>query len=331
LTVGGHATIGGLGPPSRLYGTALDHVAAATVVTADGSAVDVSATKNSDLFWAIKGAGASFGVITEMDIITHPAPSKMTSYSYTFSGRPFSKHAARTKAWQKLVSDPALSRSFASQMIFTEIGMIIQGTFFGTQAEWEALNMTSVFPDASSVEVIVLNDWAGALGQWAEDAALEIGGGLPNSFYAQSLAFTPQTLVSDATIDAYLAYLDSAKSDTLLWFAIFDLAGGAVNDVAPDATAYAHRDALYYLQAYASNPLGKLSATSHAFITNMTAVLSNANAAVLANGEYPGYVDPGLANPQQGYWRYNYPRLQQVKAKWDPKDMFHNPQSVRLP
>jgi FAD/FMN-containing dehydrogenase len=329
--VGGHATIGGLGPPSRLYGTALDHVVGATVVTADGSAVNVSATENADLFWAIKGAGASFGVITEMDIITHPAPSNITSYTYTFSGRPYAQHADRTKAWQTLVSDPALSRKFASQLIFTEIGMIIQGTFFGTQAEWDALNMTAVFPGSSSADVVVLDDWAGALGQWAEDAALEIGGGLPNSFYAQSLTFTPQTLMSDPAIAAFLAYLDSANPDTLVWFAIFDLAGGAVNDVAPAATAYAHRDALFYLQAYVSNPLGKLSATSHAYIANMTALLSRANPAVLANGEYPGYVDPSLVDPQEGYWRYNYPQLQQVKAKWDPKDMFHNPQSVRLP
>jgi Berberine and berberine like len=266
-----------------------------------------------------------------MDIITHPTPVNMTSYSYTFSGRPYTQHAERTKAWQTLVSNPALSRLFASQMIFTDFGMVIQGTFFGTQAEWDALNMTAVFPDSSSAEVLVLDNWAGALAQWAEDAALEIGGGLPNSFYAQSLAFTPQTLMSDSAVDSFLAYLDSADSDTLLWFAIFDLAGGAVNDIAPDATAYAHRDALFYLQAYASNPLGKLSAQSHAYIANMTSVLTQANAAVLANGEYPGYVDPSLANPQEGYWRYNYPRLQQVKAKYDPKDMFHNPQSVRLP
>src|SRR5947207_1413107 len=105
-----------------MYGTALDHVVGATVVTADGRAVNVSATQNSDLLWAIKGAGASFGIITEMDIITHPAPTNMTSYTYTFSGRPYSRLANRTRAWQKLVSDPALSRKFASQMIFTEIG-----------------------------------------------------------------------------------------------------------------------------------------------------------------------------------------------------------------
>ena len=100
--IGGHATIGGLGPPSRMWGSALDHVVGATVVLADSSIVTVSDTENPDLFWALKGAGASFGIVTEFEIRTHPAPGNMVQYSYTYSGKPFSKHGDRLKALANL-------------------------------------------------------------------------------------------------------------------------------------------------------------------------------------------------------------------------------------
>ena len=48
-------------------------------------------------------------------------------------------------------------------------------------------------------------------------------------------------------------------------------------------------------------------------------------------GSYPGYVDPLLANAQQAYWGTNLPKLEKIKHEIDPKDVFHNPQSVRLP
>jgi FAD/FMN-containing dehydrogenase len=49
--IGGHATIGGLGPPSRMWGTALDHVVEVEVVTADGTVQRANENENSDLFW----------------------------------------------------------------------------------------------------------------------------------------------------------------------------------------------------------------------------------------------------------------------------------------
>jgi FAD/FMN-containing dehydrogenase len=330
--IGGHATIGGLGPASRMWGPALDHIVGATVVLANSSVVTVSGTQNSDLFWALKGAGASFGVITEFLIQTHPSPGEVVQYTYTFSGISPSDSAARFKAWQTLVSDPNLSQKFASQAVMTEIGMIITGTYFGSQAEFNSLNMTSVFPQTTSASVVVFNNWLGLASHWAEDAALEIGGGIPNAFYAKNLAVTPDSLLPPAAIDDIFTYIATAQKGTLLWFIIFDLAGGVTNQLAADATAYAHRDALYFMQAYVANPLGTLPASSVDFLTTLVAKMEAAVPALAANGAYPGYVDPALGEAGQvAYWRENYPRLQQVKRAWDPADVFRNPQSVRLP
>jgi hypothetical protein len=284
------------------------------------------------LLWAIKGAGASFGVVTQFDIITHAPPSETVSYSYTFAGKPYSQHATRFKAWQKMITDPGLSRKFATQVIFSELGMIIEGTYFGTKAEFDALNITSVFPGSTTTNVLVLNDWLGQVSNWAENGALKVVGGISNTFYAKSLAFRPQDAIPDSGIDAFLAYMDNTTKGTLIWFAIFDLEGGAVNDIAPDATAYGHRDALFYFQPYVSNLILPLSQTSTDFLNGLTKTLSDAVPATLSNGAYAGYVDPKLgAGAQTAYWRSNYPKLQQLKKQYDPTNVFSNPQSVQLP
>lgn len=72
--IGGHATIGGLGPTSRQFGSALDHVEEVTAVLANSTITTASWTQNPDLFFALKGAAASFGVITEFKVRTEPEP-----------------------------------------------------------------------------------------------------------------------------------------------------------------------------------------------------------------------------------------------------------------
>jgi hypothetical protein len=315
-----------------MWGTALDHIVGATVVQADGSIVHASETENTDLFWAIKGAGASFGVITEFDVLTHEAITQTVAYSYTFAIRPFSGLVARFMEWQALVSNPDLSWKFASQAIISEIGLIVEGTFFGTQAEFEALNMTILLPNFPQPDVVVFDDWAGMISHWAESAGLEIGGGIPNAFYAKSLVFTPQDLIPQSGVEALFNYLDKSSPGTLLWFGIFDLAGGYTNSIAPDATAYGHRDALFYFQGYVSSILPPVSGTSIGFLDNLTSIITNAVPNIANNGAYAGYVDPAMGQSgQQAYWKGNYGKLQQVKAELDPNDLFHNPQSVRLP
>jgi len=80
--IGGHATIGGLGPSSRMWGAALDHVEEVEVVLANSSIVRASEKQNADVFWALKGAGASFGIITEFKVrFSSPrAPHVLTEY-----------------------------------------------------------------------------------------------------------------------------------------------------------------------------------------------------------------------------------------------------------
>ncbi|KAF1972901.1 FAD-binding domain-containing protein [Bimuria novae-zelandiae CBS 107.79] len=325
--IGGHATIGGLGPSSRLWGSALDHVEEVEVVLANSSVVRASEKQNSDVFWALKGAGASFGIITEFKVRTQAEPEKTTLYSYGIQAGSAQEKATAFKMWQKVISDPDLSRKFASQFIMTELGVIITGTYFGPQSEFDSLNISSRLPNADE-SVIVLDDWIGVVGHWAEDQALELIGGIQSNFYAKSLAYTTDDLIPDAAIDQLFKYIDDTDKGTPAWFLIWDLAGGAINDIAPDATAYGHRDALFYHQAYAVNLFGRVDDKIRNFLTGLNKIVTDALGHDL--GAYAGYVDRALGDDGPSkYWGANLERLQQTKKVVDPGDVFHNPQSVR--
>jgi hypothetical protein len=140
--IGGHATIGGLGPSARLWGAALDHVEEVEVVLADSSIVRASETQHSDLFWALKGAAAGFGIITEFVVRTEPSPSSLVQYSFTFTVGSWDDMASVFKDWQKFVSNKDLTWKFASTANVMEVGLIITGTFYGTREEYDAI-MTS--------------------------------------------------------------------------------------------------------------------------------------------------------------------------------------------
>ena len=274
---------------------------------------------------SVKGAAASFGIVTTFKVRTQPEPGEAVLYSYTFSSNP----STAFKKWQALISDPDLSRKFASQFILTEqFGAIVTGTFFGSQDEFDSLNITARLPSASDSN-LALKDWLGTVGHWTEDVALQVVGGIQSNFYAKSLAYTKDELISDSAVDALFTYISKTDKGGALWFIIWDLEGGAINDIAPDATAYGHRDALFYHQAYAVNLLGKVNDQTRRFLTGVNDVITDALPGH-KKGAYAGYVDPALGEGSAGlYWGGNVERLRRIKAEVDPGDVFHNPQSVR--
>jgi hypothetical protein len=326
--IGGHATIGGLGPSSRMWGAALDHIDEVEVVLANSTITTASATQHPDLFWALKGAAAGFGVITSFKVHTEPAPGAAVAYSFSMDFDDYQTMAATFKRWRDFIAQPSLTRKFASEVNVLSLGMLVQGTYFGPQAEFDALDFGGIFPKETVGHVAVLDDWLGIVASWMDDAFLKLTGGLPVAFYSKSLAFTPETVMTDEAVDQMFEWLDVADKGTLAWAVIFDLAGGAINDIATDATAFSQRDTLYYLQSYAVDLGRHISNTTLNFVTGINDAITRAMPGVKF-GAYAGYVDPLMPNGQQEYWQSNLPRLEQVKRAVDPDDVFHNPQSVR--
>ncbi|UNI23960.1 hypothetical protein JDV02_009747 [Purpureocillium takamizusanense] len=323
--IGGHATIGGLGPMSRMWGSALDHVLSVQVVTADGSIKNASERENSDLFWALRGAGASFGVITRFTVKTHPAPGSVVQYTYKISFGSQADMAPVYAKWQALAGDPKLDRRFSTLFIAEPLGALITGTFYGTKAEYEATGIAGRLPTGGKLDLKLL-DWLGSLGHIAEVVGLTLGE-IPSSFYGKSLALREEDMLDRTSIDGLFRYMGEADAGTLLWFVIFNSEGGAMADTPEAATAYPHRDKLIMYQSYVIG-VPALSKATREFADGVHDRVRMG--APKANSTYAGYIDRTLGREaaQEFYWGAQLPRLREVKKVWDPKDVFHNPQSV---
>jgi len=225
--------------------------------------------------------------------------------------------------WQDLIADPKLDRRFGTMFIMHPLGAVITGTFYGTQAEWEASGIPQKLPQTSD-RTLHINDWLGALAHDAENEALYLSN-LATPFYSKSLAFTKNTLIPTSKFKDIFRWVDRQDKGTLLWFIIFDAAGGAVDDVPMNGTAYGHRDKILFYQSYVIG-LPLLGKTKQ-FVTDFHNLILGASPG--ASGTYAGYVDPALKDGQQQYWGTNLPQLGLLKGKWDPNDLFHNPQAIQ--
>ncbi|KAK0631156.1 hypothetical protein B0T17DRAFT_487878 [Bombardia bombarda] len=322
--LGGHATIGGLGPMSRMWGSCLDHILEVEVVTADGKVQRASESHNSDLFWAIRGAAGSFGVVTEFVMKTRPAPPTIIQYSYSFNFGKQSEMAPLFSKWQAIVADPKLDRRFGTEFIIMPLGAVITGTFYGTEAEYKATGIPGRIPGGGK-QGVATNDWRSSLVQNAENEALYLSK-LAAPFYSKSLGFKRSDMIPPDKVQKLFEWVDETDKGTLIWFVIFSATGGATADVAMEATSYSHRDKVMFYESYVIGV--PLRSKSKNFLTKFhMKVLDYAPNGTY--GTYAGYVDPGLEEGQKHYWGSNLPLLEGIKRKYDPADTFSNPQSVR--
>ncbi|KAJ5788266.1 FAD linked oxidase N-terminal [Penicillium paradoxum] len=325
--VGGHFTIGGLGLMSRQWGTSLDHVVEAEVVLANSSVVTASDTQNQDIFWAIKGAAASFGIVTQFKVRTHEVPKAAIQYTYTFSQGDILDKVKLFQAWQSLVAKPNITRNFSTELTIFQDGIVIMGSFLGTREEFQEFQHENGLPIESMGNVAYITNWLALVANSAENYLISLAGGLLTSFYSKSLSFTADQMFTERDLVTFFTYLDTAPKGTQTWWVIFDMEGGAINDVPMNATSFVHRDAVMWMQSYSVVGFEPPGFIARRFLNRLhQVVLENRPAGPMR--AYPGYVDPYLKNGQMAYWGSNLERLQSIKTLVDPRDIFHNPQSV---
>ena len=277
---------------------------------------------------ALRGAGASFGIITEFKLKTHPEPGSVVQSTYTLTFGAHSDMAPVYTAWQSLVADPDLDRRFASEFVVEPLGVIITTTFFGTEKEWEDSGIPERIPKGGKRKVsAVVNGWLGSLVREAGNEALYLGD-LPTHFYSKSLAFKREDLLEPEAVEKLFEYIDDADKGTLLWFIIFDLSGGAVSDAPAESSAYPHRDKVMFYQSYAIGA-GAVTDGTREFLEGVHGEIEEGAGG--ANTTYAGYVDPalGAAEAAGAYWGEGLEVLRGIKGDWDPEEVFWNPQAVR--
>ncbi|KAJ7485395.1 hypothetical protein FB451DRAFT_55770 [Mycena latifolia] len=340
--IGGHSGYGGFGFTSRAWGLALDAVKSATVVLANGSIVIASANSNSDLFWAIRGASPSFGIVTSIEVQTFPAPSSTVAFEYVWDSLDIATASSAILAFQDFTTTN-LPAAFGANLIFNKGSASgkVALTFLGAYYENpKALNTIlapylSVLPKVASNKTALgtyidslyfLSDWIGTpFSNFSASPTL--------SFYSKSI-MTPESVpMSVAAIEALVTYIATKGfSSNMDWFVLFELFGGtnsAINAVPLDATAFAKRDTLFTIQFFSHfNPTLPYPATGFTLVDGMVeSVLAN-SPSNWNYGAYLNYIDDRLTNAVNLYHGSHYPRLQTIKAVLDPEDTFRFPVGV---
>ena len=262
---------------------------------------------------------------------THPEPGSVVQYTYTFS---FGEHnvAQVFKQWRDLAYDPNVDRRLGTLITITGDAAFVEAIFYGTDEEFQASGLPQRLPKPS-VLTVDAKGWLGHLVYLGETEALHASN-IRSAFYHKSLGFRQQDTLSDAAVDKMIDYILNAPEgfhEASLF--IFSAQGGAINDVPVDATSYGHRDKVMFYENYIINITGVSQENKDYFLGFHKLMLDALAEPRLIATTYAGYVDMGLGTGAQSgpaYWGELYPRLREIKTSWDPKDVFHNPQSVRL-
>jgi FAD/FMN-containing dehydrogenase len=337
--IAGLALGGGVGVLSRLHGLTCDNMTGVQIVTADGSILDCDRTHNTDLYWACRGAGGgNFGVATSFTFRTH----RLTELFVFYLSWPWSRAAGVVSAWQSWAPhapDPLWSSLHLSADFGGPPLLSVGGTYVGSQVDLtdhlaDLVQGAGARPSLMSVRKMSYLD-AMLLEAGCSAVPLRACHTGPGGQLSRVPAFAKSDFfakpLSRRGIRALLSGIEKLQAirgaDGGGGSIAFDALGGAVNRVSPATTAFVHRDALFLAQYYTSwiwpgTPTGV--ANQYRWLRSYYKSLHPH-----ANGQaYQNYIDPELTNWQQAYYGANYPRLTQVKAKYDPANMFRFPQSI---
>lgn len=273
----------------------------------------------------MRGAGASFGIVTEFVVKTHEKPRQTIHLTHRTPYSKMDEIVRQFQAWQDLIVDPLLDRRFGTEFALEPEGSKVTATWFGTKKDFERSGILSRLPSGLA---LVEASWIDTC-RWQFENAQLILADVPTEFYSRSLGLTAHDLLSYTSTESLIKMVkDNQKRSNFRWFIIFDATGGKVSEPAMNSTAFAHRDKVMFYQSYAYNIRYPINTLEKAFLQNIhQAILGNVAPGL--HTTYPGYIDPALDEPQKVYWGKNLPRLEQIKSIWDPMDIFHNPQSVR--
>lgn len=346
--LGGHASFGGYGYTSRQWGLTIDQIIGHEVVLANGSIITTSKTVNPDLFWALRGAGSSYGVMTSMRFRTQTAPSQATNYIYDWNLDEAGTASALIKLQTFCMSNlPAQLGMTTNIRKSTQSGKLLfsfTGAWYGAQNAFTAVvqPFISQMPTPSRTSVKT-TDWITSLQALAGNQALSSSGvdltAEHDTFYAKSITTPQASPMSNSSIRAFSKYLanQGVQSNTV-WFVQVELYGGknsAVTSVPADATAFAQRAILFTIQFYASssNFAPPYPTSGLTFMDNMVDSIVNNNPSGWNYGAYANYVDDRLSASQWKslYYNTHYQRLTQVKGVYDPQNVFVYPQSITEP
>jgi FAD/FMN-containing dehydrogenase len=318
LTLGG-----GFGWTSRKFGMSIDNLIGADVVTADGQMRRASEKENADLFWAIRGGGGNFGIVTGFEfrlhalepqvlsgLLVHPfadAPKLLREY------RSFVAHAPEElTAWVVLRKAPPLP--FLPEQWHGKEVMIMAVCFVGDPSEGEKALAPLRNLGQPIADVIGLHPFAG----WQQAFDPLLTPGARNYWKSHDFSELNDGLFTQLT--DFAGRLPTAECEIFI-----ANIGGAMSRVPVDATAFAGRDAQFVMNVHTRWQ----EARDDARCIGWAREFYDATRPFASSTAYVNFLSEEDGERLSSTYGGNYTRLSEIKAKYDPENVFRVNQNIK--
>lgn len=311
----GYTLGGGIGWLARKYGTSTDSVNAFEVVTADGRIVWASEDDHSDLFWALRGGGGSFGVVTGMEIRLYPVTVVYAGNLY-YPAELAKEVMTRFREWIKTTPEELTSSVvLVNYPPIPEVPEFLRGQSF--------VQVRGAYTGDLEVGEAIMKYWR----EW-QTPALDVFGPLP-LIRAAEISNDPPDPTGALVTGVWLKDLSDEAIDTIIRFGldpritiseVRHVGDGAISRVDKHANAYGNRDASLVLELIGIAPTQEMWLAADAFAQDYKRALEGH----LTGGVYINFLEgeERQARTKDAFTAENYQRLRTIKARYDPDNVF---------
>jgi FAD/FMN-containing dehydrogenase len=311
--VAGLALGGGVGLLMRRYGLTCDNLLAAEVATADGRVLETSASEHPDLFWALRGGGGNFGIVTRMDFRLFPL-------THVFGGRityAFADASALGHVYQEVMTDaPEELQAYLSYGVDDggeKTASVILCHCGPREAGEHVLDRFRRFRRPVTERV-------------GRITYLQMQQHWDDAFPSGLLRFWKSSFLATISDDALRVCQEAIARQTLPGCHVdVEPMGGAVARVAPDATAFADRDAASTLIIATGWVDPRETETRIAWARETW----NAVQPYAKSSAYVNYLDQDDEHRTEAVYGPNLRRLVEVKRAYDPENLFRHNANIR--
>jgi FAD/FMN-containing dehydrogenase len=317
LTLGG-----GFGWLSRKYGMTVDNLESAEVVTAAGTVVRANATEHPDLFWALRGGGGNFGVVTRFEFRLHPVGPDVLSGLIVY---PISEAKSVLRQYREFID-----KAPEELAVWTLLRQAPPLPFLPERVHGKGIIALALIyaGDAKQGEPLIepLRKFGTPLGEhvgvqpyvaWQQAFDPLLTSGARN--YWKSHNFST---LKDELFDTVITYIEKLPSPQCEIF--FGALGGATTRLPPDATAYAHRDTRFIMNVHGrwEEPADDTRCIGWA------RDFFDASAPFATGGVYVNFLTADEGDRVRAAYGENYDRLARVKRQYDPDNVFRLNQNI---
>lgn len=320
LTLGG-----GVGYLRRKHGLSCDNLLSVEMVTADGRLIAASETENADLFWALRGGGGNFGVVTMFEYRLHPVGPDVVTLNPFY---PITEARQALRSWREFAAaapdeattafaiwaipeHPELPQSLHGRDVCLFDGMYAGPLEVGEEVFRPLRELNGVLLDAGGRAPYVE-------AQQAFDEFFPEG----DLYYWKSLFLDE---LGDAAIETLVSWMENRPNPRILM--VIRHLSGAIDRLDGDATAYANRGAQFMLSIDGAWSDPAENERNIAWVREFW----HAMRPFSTGGVYLNF--PGFGEGDADLWKAshggNYERLAKVKERYDPSNLFRMNQNIR--